>query len=61
MAMIGLLKKETYAMKALQLAVSTPIAFYMPESFAQESPQWRLPDGAKDWLTLDYKSDISKF
>ena len=37
------------------------------KSFAQDSPQWRLSDSGKaqsltkDWLTLDYKSDISKF
>lgn len=54
-------------MKALLLAVGTLITLYVTTSFAQDSPQWRLPDSAKahplamEWLTLDYKSGISKF
>ncbi len=54
-------------MKVLLLAVGTLITLYVTASFAQDSPQWHPPDGAKthplarDWLTLDYKSDISKF
>ena len=34
-------------MKALLLAAGTLIALYVTASFAQGSPQWRLPDSAK--------------
>ncbi|MDE0298887.1 MAG: hypothetical protein OXN17_09665 [Candidatus Poribacteria bacterium] len=34
-------------MKALLLAAGTLVTLCVTMSFAQDSPQWRLPDGAK--------------